>query len=181
MDFAFLDDIPSAQRWVQTSPEMVAGRGTPLETYMTMRQMRILERQAGADFTGPRVVHMSTIVNTRTILEIAAQEAKLARRMSTAELNAFVLETHSVQYAQNSIVQRGGRIESATVVGGSRVPASTQATAAELSTAKVSPTQKVLTGFHIDLNVVPADAPPTTLGPGPTPVPVPPGSDGGTD
>ncbi|HEX8358957.1 MAG TPA: hypothetical protein VF613_02490, partial [Longimicrobium sp.] len=181
MDYAFLDDIPSGQRWVQTSPEMVAGRGTPLETYMTMRQMRILEQKAGASFAGPRVVHMSTIVNSRTILQIAAREASLGRPMTTAELNTFVLETHSVQYAQNSIVQTGGRIQSATVTGGRRAAASTQATPAELSAGGVSPTQQVLTGFNIDLNVVPADAPPPPPGPGATPVPVPPGGGGDTE
>ncbi|WP_187346017.1 eCIS core domain-containing protein [Sorangium cellulosum] len=179
MDYAFLDNIPSGTRWVQTTPEMVSGRGTPLETYMTMRQMRILEAQRGATFAGPRRVHMSTIINNRTLLQIAAREATLNRPMSPAELDAFILETHSVQYAQNSIVQSGGRIASARVSGGARVAASGEFSAADLAANGIRPDQQVLSGFDIDLNVVSASEPPPAAGP--VPVPIPPGRDAGTD
>jgi hypothetical protein len=182
MDYAFLDNIPSGTRWVQTTPEMVAGRGTPLETYMTLRQMRILETERGATFVGPRTVHMSTIINVRTLLQIAAHEATLGRPMTPAELNVFILETHSVQYAQNSIIQSGGRIAGAQVTGGVRVNAGGEFTPADLAANHIGPDQQVLSGFDIDLNVVPSNAPTTPSPPiGPVPVPIPPGNDAGTE
>jgi hypothetical protein len=158
MDYAFLDSIPSANRWVQTEPTMVPGRGTPLEAYMTMRQMRILEA-GGAAFAGPRTVHLSTIINTRTCLQLGAREAALGRPLTAAELDAAILDTHSVQYANNSIVQSGGRIEGARVSGGSRMRAGDIATADELAAHGVGADQQVPYGFDIDLNVAPARTP----------------------
>src|SRR5262249_2128429 len=153
-------------RWVQTNPEMVPGRGTPLESYLTMRQMRILEAQPGgpgpAGFTGPRVVRLSTIINVKTILQLAqAERAGVAR-------NQAILRTHSVQYANNSIVQQGGRIAAAVVEEGSSSPAGNVGASPELLAefgvkslpellAKfgLSPTDEVLQGFDIALDVVP--------------------------
>lgn len=177
MEQAFLDQIPSGSRWVQTEPPVVPGRGTPLETYMTMRQMRLMESM-GSTFTGPRTVHMSTIVNTRTCLALAAAEARGIPR------NVAILETHSVQYAKNSIVQSGGRIDGATVTGGGpRVASSLRgATPEVLAEYGVRPDQQVPFGFDIDLAVVPAEAPAHGGAPGagsrsqtPVLVPVPPG------
>jgi hypothetical protein len=154
MDYAFLDQIPN--RWVQTTPEMVPGRGTPLETYMTMRQMRILEQQAGAVFSGPRVVHLSTIINVRTCLQLGAREAALGRQMSPAEMNTAILETHSVKYAENSIVQTGGRIKSAEVTRVKRMRAGDIAEQPQLEAHGVSADTEVPYAFDIDLNVVPS-------------------------
>ncbi len=106
--------------------------------------------------------------------------------MSQAELNQAILDTHSVQYAENSIIQSGGRITSAEVTGGSCVPASSLgATPQELATygGGATQNQQVLSGFDININVVPANAPQAPGGPGPLPVPMPPGreSDAGSD
>jgi hypothetical protein len=163
---------------VPTAPEMLPGKGTPLETYMTMRQMRILERTAGAAFTGPRSVHMSTIVNQRTVLELARLESQ------RVPVNEAILRTHSVQYANNSIVQSGGRIAGARVSGGSTFPASRRYTPQQLADYGIDPAQEVRFGFDIDLDVVPATTPAGPPPPGGLPVPVVPvgpGDDGQED
>ena len=124
MHYADLENIPKDLRWVPTEPEMVSGRGTPLETYMTMRQMRILEGKIGRslEITAPRVFEMTTILNERTI----AQLAKAAPGVEPPSnlLNQAVLSTDSVTYAKNTITQSGGRIAGARVEGGTMVPAS---------------------------------------------------------
>ncbi|XVV07536.1 hypothetical protein ACQPW3_20010 [Actinosynnema sp. CA-248983] len=175
MDYAFLNGIPKGMRMVATQPEMLPGTGTPLEAYMTMRQMRILERQASVSFSGPRTVHMSTIINARTVMELAALEAAGTPR------NQAILSTHSVQYARNSIIQSGGRISHAEVVGGRPMRAS-DVHNGEPGRYGVDPNAEVLYGFDIDIHVVPADAPVTPSTPGgPVPVPVGPGSDQGDE
>ena len=70
---AFLDNIPRNMRWVATDPAMVEGRGTPLETYMTLRAQRILETDLGTSLTvtAPTTVKISTIINVRTVAELA--------------------------------------------------------------------------------------------------------------
>ena len=167
---AFLDRIPKPLRMVPTQPEMLPGKGTPLEAYMTMRQMRMLQAEAGTagelPFAADRRVHMSTIINTRTIAQLAAQEH------AGVPLDRAILNTHSVQYANNSIVQGGGRIASARVSGGYRTAASSELTPSALEQSGLSPSYlqdngvppdfEVLTGFDIDLNVVPARTPGST-------------------
>jgi hypothetical protein len=183
MEQAFLDEIPDGTRWVQTDPPMVRGRGTPLEAYMTMRQMRIMER-TGSTFNGPRTVHISQIINTRTCLQLAAAEAAGTPR------NVAILDTHSVQYANNSIVQTGGRVTGATVTGtNTRLASTLGVTPEQLAQYGIRPDQQVPYGFDVDLTVVPANAPtPTAPAPATTPggappprhpllVPVPPDSE----
>lgn len=152
---AFLDSIPADVRWIPTDPEMVAGRGIPLETYMTMRQMRILESETGNSLkvTAPRVVRISTIVNTRTVAELAQQVR------AGVPADQAILNTHSVQYASNSIVQSGGRIASAHVEGGSSTSAGTVLTPELMSQYGLTASDPVLYLFDITLNIVPADAP----------------------
>jgi hypothetical protein len=155
MDYADLEKIP--KRMVKTDPEMLPGEGTPLEAYMTMRQMRIIERLTGAAFTGPRTVVMSSIINVRTILELA----KLEKNMPVDEA---ILQTHSVQYANNSIVQTGGRIVGAKVEGSMRERAITVADPDVLAEYGVKPNDMVRHAFDIILTVEPAATPA-----GPTP------------
>ncbi|MBW4484563.1 MAG: DUF4157 domain-containing protein [Tildeniella torsiva UHER 1998/13D] len=157
--YAFLDSIPRPLRWVRSEPAMVPNRGTPLETYMTMRQMKLLQERAGVPsgsglpFSTPRTVHLSTIINVKTVAQLAAAE-----RAGVA-LNEGILNTHSVQYANNSIVQGGGQIATARVSGGYRTAASNELTPAALQEYGIPPDFEVLTGFDIDLTVVPAGTP----------------------
>jgi hypothetical protein len=102
---AFLDAIPSAERWLNISPPMVPGRGTPLETYLTIRCMKLFERGNGASFFGEdRKVHISTIINKKSVLQLGR-----ARKLGTSLAQA-VRTCHSTTYAANSIVQSGGRV-----------------------------------------------------------------------
>ncbi len=153
---AFFDD--NLPRWIQTDPPMVdtPGRtGTPLETYMTLRQLKMLSEKTGSPtvIAGPRVVRLSMIINERTIAELAE-----ATRDGTPADQA-ILKTHSVQYANNSIVQSGGKIASAHVDGGFKTDASNAISDPALMTKHgLKPSTQVLSGFDIELNVVPADA-----------------------
>ena len=186
--YAFLDSIPKDLRMVATTPEMLPGKGTPLETYMTLRQLKLLEERAGTasgpeGFFGaqPRNVHMSHIINTRTVAELAVLE-----RQGVA-INDAIIKTHSVQYANNSIIQGGGRISSAEVVGGSRSTAGNYLLEPE-RTVKLDGVEhtipedyELLTGFDIELKVVPADTPVAQPPGGKTPIPPPPKVDTDND
>jgi hypothetical protein len=129
-----------------------------------MRQIKIIQEKVGtggAFFGAPRNVHMSTIINVRTIAQLAAAEVK------GIPIDQAILDTHSVQYANNSIVQSGGRITGTRVTGGVREPASQRLTPEALVENGLSgeylqkngigPNQQVLNGFDIDLTVVPAN------------------------
>jgi hypothetical protein len=133
--------------------------GTPLEAYLTMRQMKILEREAGAVFTGPRTVIMKTIVNERTVLEFAELQKRAMLERRPWDPNAAILETHSVQYTNNSIVQTGGRIVRAEVRGGNEVPAAAVPDKIEtLSDYGLDLKDPALINFEIVLTVEPAPA-----------------------
>jgi hypothetical protein len=189
MHYADLENIPKPLRWVPTDPEMVQGKGTPLETYMTMRQLRILEDQIGKslEITAPRVVEMTTILNEKTIAQLA--KAAPGVEPPSRVLNQAILSTDSVTYAKNTITQSGGRIAGARVEGGRMVPASEagfRGISPEVMAAnQLSPNSMVLNGFDIILDVVPADTPVTPQQPQmprvPVPVPLPHDDhDGGT-
>jgi len=173
--YAFLDRIPKDLRMVPTTPEMLPGKGTPLETYMTLRQLKLLQNEAGIASgprgffgTQPRKVVMSTIINKRTIAELAALER------GGALINDAVISTHSVQYANNTIVQGGGRIAKAEVTGGYRTAASNELSPAELTQYKIPADYELLTGFEIELDIVPADSPVPAAQKGKTPLIPPP-------
>jgi hypothetical protein len=159
MHMAFLDGIPANLRWIPTDPPMVGGRGTPLETYLTMRQMKILERETGGGsqtFAGPRTVRMSTIINVRTVLQLAE-----AMKAGTPADQA-ILNTNSVQYGSNSIIQSGGQIAGARVVGGSDTPVNRVGTPQDRATyaPSLGPNDTVRYGFDIVIDVVPAGTSP---------------------
>jgi hypothetical protein len=102
---AFLDDLP---KWVKEGgPSLDPAKGTPTVTYLTIRQMKL----AGVDYAGAQTVKMSTIQNVRAVIEFNAQ---LAQGVAP---EAAVMNTHSIQYAETSIVQSGSKITGATVGG----------------------------------------------------------------
>jgi hypothetical protein len=101
---AFLDDVP---RWVNEGTPMVEGKGTPTVTYLTMRQMKLL----GVDYAGLAKVKMSTIQNFKAIIQLHVL------RMKGVDPNQAVLQTHSVQYAETTIVQSGHKVVAAEVKG----------------------------------------------------------------
>jgi len=144
--------------------------------------MKILEAETGKSMTitGPRVFKISMIINEVTI----AQLAKAVPRTSppSAALDSAVMNTHSVEYANNAVIQTGGRIASARVQGGRMQTAQEALISPEVMTEYgLSPTDQVLSGFNVFLDVVPANAPnpppspppnaPTPVVPVPVPVP----------
>jgi Domain of unknown function (DUF4157) len=100
---AFLGDLPSQVG--NASLPLVASRGTPTVTYMTLYQMRRL----GVSFGEVKTVKMSTIQNFKAILKLETL------RRQGIPLDRAVLQTHSVEYAETSIIQSGSQIVSAKV------------------------------------------------------------------
>ncbi|GCD19008.1 hypothetical protein CTKZ_05700 [Cellulomonas algicola] len=146
---AFLHRIPKQDRWLPISPPMTA-RGTPLETYLTIRAMKILEATYGASFYGrSRPVHISTIINERSMAHIGAAAKK------GVPLDEAARTCHSVQYATNAIVQSGGTIESVTFsIGTGRwVEARHIKDQQLLADYQLAPGDKVPYWFDIDIEV----------------------------
>jgi hypothetical protein len=109
---ANLDMIPKERRWLNTEPPMVAGRGTPLSTYMNMRAMRALGVSPG----GIRVMRLTGVQNVRSVIQFnRAIQAGLPE-------DAAAMRTQSTQYGGTAATQAGGgRIVSAAVQGGDTV------------------------------------------------------------
>jgi hypothetical protein len=102
----FDDDLP---RMVRDDFPVVPDKGTPLESYLTLGAMRLLE-MLGADFSGPRLVLLENITNVESIAVMGLAELK-------GIPEEFALrETHTVRYAENTIIQRGGRIAGARLI-----------------------------------------------------------------
>ncbi len=100
MSEAFLNTLP---KWVNSSVSLVSGKGVPTVTYMTSYQMKRL----GVGFGGLNSVKMSTIQNFETILQLEKS------RRAGIDLDLAILQTHSVQYAETSIIQSGHQITGA--------------------------------------------------------------------
>src|SRR5262249_22229438 len=107
MEEAFLDKIPAGDQWVD-----VNGQRMRLQTYLTLRQMRAL----GVAFGSLETVKMSTIQNALAVMQL---DQALKRGIP---LDQAVLQTHSVQYAQRTIIPAGEKIVGARVEGGARTP-----------------------------------------------------------
>jgi len=109
MKNAFLGDAPS---WIQNEVPMIEGKGTPTQTYMTLRIMKIL----GVGFGEPVTARMSTIQNIEAIMQLEQQV-----RAGVPQDQA-VMNTESVKYGKTNIQQGGNQIDSAHVEGGQRTP-----------------------------------------------------------
>jgi hypothetical protein len=95
-------------RWVDTDPPLVPGKGTPLETYLTMALMNWLKAR-GARFTGRRLVRIEGVYNKSSVAQLAWA------KMHGASQEEALLATKTVQYAENSIIQSGGKIVKAEI------------------------------------------------------------------
>lgn len=98
MEAAFFDD--KLERWIHEGVPMVPGRGTPLATYLMLRQLK----RVGAAYGEVQTVKMSTIQNVEAILQL---EQNIRQGM---KLEEAVRLTHSVQYAETAMTQAGHRI-----------------------------------------------------------------------
>ena len=176
---AFLDTIPKEMRMVATEPEMLPGKGTPLETYLTMRATKLLEQKLGlpkGTVAGAKVWKMDCVVNERTVRELAKARRPSGSDGAEVPLNTAIEGTHSVQYAKNSITQTGGKILKVKVVGGNEYPARDFFTPEQLATMKLKPDSKVLSDFNIEMLIESETAPTGGAKPA-VAVTVPPGSE----
>ncbi|MFI7128802.1 hypothetical protein ACIBQ1_24075 [Nonomuraea sp. NPDC050153] len=94
---------PDLPRWVDTDPPLVPGRGTPLETYLTLGLMNWFKKQ-GLAIAGERVVVIEGVSNLPSIAQLARA------KMYGIPVERALRLTKTVQNAENSIVQSGGRI-----------------------------------------------------------------------
>jgi len=99
MENAFLEKLP---RWVDAGIPMVRRKGTNTVTYLTLRQMKLLE----VEFGETRLVKMSTIQNIEAVMQLD-QLTRSGSGASPLSLQDAVGRTHSVQYATTSIEQSG--------------------------------------------------------------------------
>src|SRR5262249_16394110 len=132
-----------------------------LQTYMTLRQMKILGIEYG-DLGKPnfKTVKMSTIVNQRTIWDLAEQTKKNPAMSDADRLR----QTHSVLYAETAITQAGAkivdaRVENATSTRGGEYAAEKGSTD-ELAKRGLSPGDPVRKYFDIILTVAPFEPKP---------------------
>jgi hypothetical protein len=103
---AFFDtDLP---RWMHSEPPMVEGKGTPLITYLDLRQMKSFGIEAGS----LKSAKLSHVQNVEAICQL---EVNRRKGMSMEDA---VRNTHSVRYAETELIQSGHRIESVQVDGG---------------------------------------------------------------
>jgi hypothetical protein len=157
MDMAFLDTIPKELSWVtEDGKALKPGRGIPLQTYLTIRQMKILGIDYG-DLGKPSIqkVKLSTVVNQRTIWELA----EFTKKEPGAPDSEHLKRTHSVSYADTVITQAGAKIleaqlENATVTT-AREYATQKNTPEEPKKRGLAPTDPVRKNFDIHLKVVP--------------------------
>jgi hypothetical protein len=121
MEAAFFDD--KLERWIQDGIPMRPGRGTPLSTYLMLRQLK----RVGAAYGEVQTVKMSTIQNVEAILQLE-QNVRQGMKLEDA-----VRLTHSVQYAETAMTQAGHRIVGVRV---------------KLSRASRSPIDEVLSHYE---------------------------------
>jgi len=116
MDMAFLDSIPAELRWVNEAgvPALRAGKGIPLQTYVTLMQMRT----AGVTLGDVTTAHLSTIINARTICELVSWRKKFAPGVPWDQLPSKIIErTQSGSYGATNLNQAGSRVKSMRIEG----------------------------------------------------------------
>jgi hypothetical protein len=162
LPYAFLDGLPKEANKIKMTPALTP-EGTPLQTFLTLRQMKLLGAGRGA----PDVVKLSTIQNVKTIAQVAEAERK------GVAPNDMIANTHSYKYAETNTIQSGQKITKAEVKNGVRGPFSDVLEFHEkrnpdnvevfkkiLSEHGLKRTDEVLWNFDVYLDVEPAPPPP---------------------
>ena len=142
MRAAFLEDLPNM---VKSGTDMVAGKGTPTVTYVSLHQMK----KMGGGFGALKDVKMSTIVNKTTILQLAW----LRKKYPHLPADELIKRTHSVTYAETSIIQSGHSIAGAQIKNGQMTKASMWGDEATLAKYGLNPDDDVVGMFDIVLKV----------------------------
>jgi hypothetical protein len=97
-------------------PMMIQGRGTPTQTFLTLRQMKVLEQKAGMNLASLEKIKMSTIQNIEGICQLNQALRKGAKP------DDLMTNNESRRYAETTLTQAGKKIKSAKVVGGTTSP-----------------------------------------------------------
>ena len=112
MDMAFLESIPKEFHWVsEGGAPLVAGRGTPLQTYVTLLQLK----SARITFGQVTQAKMSIVVNARTCLQLES----LRRRHPGVAVDKLIEQTQSGVYGSTNLTQAGSIVKGMKVKGGS--------------------------------------------------------------
>jgi hypothetical protein len=165
MNMAFLESIPKEERWVKEGAVPLKGeRGTPLQTYVTLMQMR----RAGVQLGQVKDAHLSRIVNARTSIELEVMRRKYAPGVHPQQLPSKLIEqTQSGTYGMTNVVQAGGKVKSMRIEGGREVTVNYAVRGSEmdddvkLKELGLSRTDKVWYSFDIVIDIEPPQMPPT--------------------
>ncbi len=104
MTMSYADGKKAPRFITDTDPPLIAGKGTPLATYMNVRAFHNLN----IGYADPKLlrVKMSTVVNANTAVQI-----DWLRRMYGADnIQKYLKHTHSVKYAESALNQAGFKI-----------------------------------------------------------------------
>jgi hypothetical protein len=105
--YAFLDELPSR---IQNDVPLVPGRGTPLQTYLTIRQMKLL----GVGYGDVKSIKLSMIANVEGLLEIHW----LVKTGKAKGLDEAVMMADSFLYARTNAEQSGKQVVGAKLSQG---------------------------------------------------------------
>ena len=100
-------NVPKEAGWIQIKPELVQGQGMRTAAYLTMRQMHVLEVQAGS----LRTITVRDLYNVKALLELRDIRAK----DSTLTLAQAVMQTNSITSQEAAIIQSGHTMGAATI------------------------------------------------------------------
>jgi len=165
MNAASLDDIPKELRWVtEGAVPLVEGRGTPLQTYITLMQMRM----AGVQLGQIKDAHLSFIVNARTCCELEAMRRQFGHGVRPEQLPSKLIErTQSGTYGMTNVVQAGGKVKGMKLEGGGEstvdhvVHGTDMDDDVKLRELGLLRTDKILYGFNIVIDIEPPQTTPT--------------------
>jgi hypothetical protein len=168
MDYASLDNIPSALRWVnEGGVPMIPGRGTPLQTYVTLMQMR----EAGVQLGQVTHARMTSIVNARACCELASLRKRYAPGVAADAVPSKLIErTQSGRYGATNLAQAGVRVKGMRIEGGSEetvgevVRGSEMDNDVELHKLGLSRKENILVLFDIIIDIEPPSLPTGTKG-----------------
>jgi hypothetical protein len=107
MKEAYLQDLPNM---VKTDKPMIAGKGTPTVTYVSLYQMK----KMGVAYAGASTFVMAQIENVETILHLAW----LRRKYPSVSPDELIRYTASPKYAETTIIQSGRKVTGAKLKGG---------------------------------------------------------------
>jgi hypothetical protein len=163
MDMAFLNAIPENLRWVnEGGVPLREGSGIPLQTYITLMQMKM----EGVGLGQLTTAHMSTIVNARAICELASLRQKYAPGIPANRIPTNLIErTQAGKYGMTNVIQAGAKVRGMRIEGGSEatvdsiVRGSEMDEDAKLAELGLSRNQKILKGFEIVIDIDPPAAP----------------------